>query len=275
MGECFSKRSKERFSEENKEESEYDNNNERNINERGDDVNEYMKIRKEGNVKEMMKYITSEIIVENCKMKTLGEIALVDIYKSIDNNYSILGIEDKQSILRLIGKIRTNEQIEKSNYITFDFSMLILNKLLTNKNELITIEDISFLLSHIAYFKGKHYKHYKLHLISSLQIFRSFYLTSLSNRNLFIDLSGFQCLSDCLHSKEPNIVLEVLYCTEDLLYDINNQILPDVLSRLIRLNIQKLFEEQFAYYESIVLLTEIEKEIYKKIQFIIQAIIHK
>ena len=135
MGECFSKRSKERFSEENKEESEYDNNNERNINERGDDVNEYMKIRKEGNVKEMMKYITSEIIVENCKMKTLGEIALVDIYKSIDNNYSIGCIEDKQSLLKLIGKIRTNEQIEKSNYITFDFGMLILNKLLTNKNE--------------------------------------------------------------------------------------------------------------------------------------------
>ena len=276
MGECFSKRSKEKVPEENVEDNQFEDNDERSNKE--DDVNEYMKRRNEGNVKEMMKYLRNESIIQNRKIKILSEMALVDIYKAITNDANLclnLSAEDTNSLIRLIGEIKQSENIEKSKYITFDFSMLILNKVLTNKPELITIENISFLISHITFFKGKHYKHYKLHLISSLQIFRSFYLISLSNRNLFLDLSGFQCLSDCLHSKEPNIVLEVLYCTEDLIYDLNTQILLDVLSRLIRLNILKMFEEQFAYYESIVSKTSIENEIYKKIEFIIETIIHK
>ena len=51
MGECFSKRSKEKMPEENKEDNQFEDNDERSNKE--DDVNEYMKRRNEGNVKEI------------------------------------------------------------------------------------------------------------------------------------------------------------------------------------------------------------------------------
>ena len=62
------------------------------------------------------------------------------------------------------------------------------------------------------------YKNYREHTISTLQLLRTIYIKDVPIRKLFIELGGLQLLYDFLMSGDVDIILEVLYNMEDLIY---------------------------------------------------------
>lgn len=217
---------------------------------------DYINAVNEKNILKIFSFIDSEISIKfendfcmNISPKTLGEIALIQIYALVSSKKNssklIRSFCLRNILLKLLSTLNLSSQNLNKHNIRFDLTMLILSALSSNPIfcELFFVDELNIMISHISFFKGKKYSNYKLHIISSLQILRRIYIRNVEFREEFINRSGFQCLSDCLQSGEPNITLEVLYCIDDLIYVDENEIAVSIVERLIKLNVEKILLE--------------------------------
>jgi hypothetical protein len=62
------------------------------------------------------------------------------------------------------------------------------------------------------------YKNYKEHIIATLQLFRRIYIKELQMRQAFLEAGGIEIINEFLKTEDVDIVQEVLYNIEDLIY---------------------------------------------------------
>lgn len=74
------------------------------------------------------------------------------------------------------------------------------------------------LIKHVNSFKIKKNINYKEHIISSLEIFRNIYVKEIRLRKFFIENGGSMLIYEFLTSGDPDIVHEILFNIEDLIY---------------------------------------------------------
>ena len=74
------------------------------------------------------------------------------------------------------------------------------------------------LINHVNSFKIKKNINYKEHIISTLEIFRNVYVKDMKLRRFFLENGGSQLLYEFLTSGDPDIVHEILFNIEDLIY---------------------------------------------------------
>lgn len=243
---------------------------------------EYINAVNEKNILQLFSYIDSEVAIKfendfcmKITPKTLGEIALVQIYAMISSKKNssklIRSFCSREILLKLLDSLNISSQGLNKQNIRFDLSMLILSALSSNTIfcELFFVDEMNNMISHISFFKGKKYSNYKLHIISSLQILRRIYIRNIEFREEFINRSGFQCLSDCLQSGEANITLEVLYCIDDLIYVDENEITVSIVERLIKLNVEKILLETLNKVNDCNYCVDLKEEIENEIRRLI------
>ena len=83
---------------------------------------------------------------------------------------------------------------------------------------IINKESINKLIKHVNSFKINKYVNYKEHIISSLEIFRNIYVKNINLRRFFIENGGSILINEFLTSEDPDIVHEILFNIEDLIY---------------------------------------------------------
>jgi len=196
--------------------------------------------------------------------KTLGDLSFLQIMNIIKkrmnncflNLYNIQEEEDalnnsrNESILNekvvlmekkeketLINYIKNNNFIERvfdllqdPSDTKKDASILIICLISSNRfyclELLMKKEIIIRLIKHIESFKTHKFVNYKEHIISSLDSLRNIYVKDIKFRKFFIENGGALLLYEFLTSQDPDIVHEILFNIEDLIYkddeEINN-----------------------------------------------------
>ena len=181
------------------------------------------------------------------KPNTLGDVAFIQIFKIIQKNIKDLSFGEKQhyndkyfsaKYEKFINEINLYKVIEKvslaldsSSDTKKDVAILILIELATSQKiiKILSLtENIKVFINHAYSFKKnskfffifilQEYKNYREHIISTLQLLRTIYIKELNTRKLFIELGGVQLLYDYLNCGDVDIILEVLYNIEDLIY---------------------------------------------------------
>lgn len=74
------------------------------------------------------------------------------------------------------------------------------------------------LVKHVNSFKIKKNVNYKEHIISTFIIFRNIYVKDIRLRKFFLDNGGSLLINEFLTSGDPDIIHEVLFSIEDLIY---------------------------------------------------------
>ena len=150
------------------------------------------------------------------------------------NGYTQSDMKEKEILLNnfknhnFIQKILDN--LELSSECKKDASIVILCLISTSKLIIIKIdklfckelmmnkESIIKLIKHVNSFKINKYVNYKEHIISSLEIFRNIYVKDINLRRFFIENGGYILINEFLTSGDPDIVHEILFNIEDLIY---------------------------------------------------------
>jgi len=213
--------------------------------------------------------IEGPFIISNwlVKPETLGELALLHILAllqnenlQVDNNfYKIL--KENHFISEILHMVNSNDNFKK------DSGILILTELTTHDSMIplmIHKEVFQKLFLYINNLRNLNYKNFIEHSIACLQIFRRIYVKSYSMRIYFLDIGGFQLLYECITLCDINILQEIIYAIEDLIYVIitiklkndnllDNQPLSKMLIRetheaLIKLNIEKILIDLYQVY---------------------------
>ena len=78
------------------------------------------------------------------------------------------------------------------------------------------------LIKHVNSFKINKNINYKEHIISTLEIFRNIYVKDIRLRKFFIENGGSMLIYEFLTSGDPDIVHEILFNIEDLIYVLIN-----------------------------------------------------
>ncbi len=90
-------------------------------------------------------------------------------------------------------------------------------------SELLMKKDLIIkLIKHVNSFKINKHLNSKEHIISTLEIFRNIYVKDMRLRRFFIENGGSQMIYEFLSSGDPDIVHEILFNIEDLIYVIFN-----------------------------------------------------
>ena len=102
-----------------------------------------------------------------------------------------------------------------------DVAILILNNL-SKESEILKFitykEVIKKLINHLSSLINTRYKSFSEHVIASLQIVRRIYVKKAFLKKFFIQNGGTNLLYEFLYTLDPNIIQEILYCIEDLIY---------------------------------------------------------
>jgi hypothetical protein len=181
------------------------------------------------------------------KPETLGDIAIIQILNIVQKKIKGLILDEKEQqnetnkeknlrkIEHLIQSLNENNLIqrmidllESSSFTKKDVSILILCTLSAHRNILSLLlnkEVLGSLIRHINSFKKTsnfllkiEYKNFREHIIASLQLLRRIYVKEINLRKQFLELGGVQLIYEFLTSGDVDIIQEVLYNLEDLIY---------------------------------------------------------
>ena len=129
---------------------------------------------------------------------------------------------DNPSIIKRSKIINISLKFLKSNSnFKKDVAILILNNL-TKDSEILKFltykEVIKKIINHLSSLINTRYKSFSEHVIASLQIVRRIYVKKAFLKKFFIQNGGANLLYEFLCTPDPNIIQEILYCIEDLIY---------------------------------------------------------
>ena len=137
-----------------------------------------------------------------------------------DNLYLL--IKDTNLIKKLINFLFTNSNTKKDVAILLLLHMTCCESIL---KMMLCDEIISKLIEYINSFKKTSiyflilaYNNYREHVIVTLQLLRKLYVHDIELRKRFLDLNGVILLNEFLFSGDVDIVIEVLFNIEDLIY---------------------------------------------------------
>jgi hypothetical protein len=183
------------------------------------------------------------------KPETLGDIAIIQILNIVQKKIKGFILDEKdryhnkckdhltQRIDNFLSQLReTNfiykmlQLLDSNSYTKKDVSILILCTLSAHRsvlNLMLTREFIKSLINHVNSFKTiskffiiihLEYKNFKEHIMAALQLFRRIYVKEIISRKNFLDEGGIEIISEFLKTGDVDIVQEVLYNIEDLIY---------------------------------------------------------
>lgn len=213
----------------------------------------YSNANREENVPILMKLITNEskvtidetVLRSNwlTKPESLGDIAIIQLLNIIQKKIKGYLLDEKEisstssqkdkealnkKVEQMIGVINENEMIEKmlelldsSSNTKKDVAILILCTLSACRSVLNLMLNTSFiqsLINHVNSFKRIKYRNFREHIIATLQLLRRIYVKEIVLRKSYLELGGVQLIYEFLTSGDVDIVQEVLYNVEDLIY---------------------------------------------------------
>lgn len=162
--------------------------------------------------------------------KTIGEASFLQILKIIENNFESVqnnatDITTDNELISIIKNTKLHiislKFLKSDSTLKKDISISLMT-ILSKNEELLKLmtykEVIQKLLNHLTSLINTRYKRYSQHVIGSLQILRRIYIKKIFLRKFFIHQGGVQMLYEFLYSNDSNILNEVLYCFEDLIY---------------------------------------------------------